>query len=46
MVEDLNSIFEDPDKEEVVVLPESEVQQQDVEVEEEVDKEAYLPRTI
>jgi len=39
MVEDLNSIFEDPDKEEVVVLPESEVQQQDVEVEEEVDKE-------
>ena len=39
MVEDLNSIFEDPDKEEVVVLPESEVQQQDVEVDEEVDTE-------
>ena len=35
MIEDLNSIFEDPDKEEKVVLPNAEIAQEEIEVEEE-----------
>ena len=35
MIEDLNSIFEDPDKEEKVVLPNAEIAQEEIEVGEE-----------
>ena len=35
MIEDLNSIFEDPDKEEKVILPNSEIAQEEIEVGEE-----------